>query len=366
MDANNDYGISTPEHLETMFEAITDTMDGVTGSEGFGLTRAQQYSFAVLGASDEISYQQRVGGNESFFGAIGDGLKALWNYIMKMFNGISAFFFGSSENSAENKVKKATAKVDANIEALKSINVNKMVEANIAPMKARLKASLTVGATDGIPHNELSAAHAILDKAIAKHVDSPAATAPVEEVKALKEVAEKLARLNRRQKEHLMDQVNRVNKITEEFNTAVMKDESAQFEGTEFQQMYHSFRDNLQDSNALDIGAFARIHDIKDAIAAQTIIQRMLTRDVNGQRLFIVQQKGPIINKVKLLEKQLVSAGQGKGAAFGNEPQFRKDLTACKIFLSLTTRLAKQIDACDEGLTQISNTIMQLFGMKAA
>lgn len=362
-ETNSDYGISEPEHMELMFDALTDTVDGVTGSEGFGLSRAQQYAFAVLSAGDALTFQEKVAGNESFFSAVGDGLKAVWNYIMKMFSAIGAFFFGSSENSAEQKAKKTTATIDANIAALQSINVNKMVAANIAPMKARLKSMLDTGVTDGVPHSELAAAHQQLDAAIAKHVASTT-VASTEEVKELKEVAEKVARLNRRQKEHLVEQVTRVNKITEEFNEAVIKDESAGFAGTEFEQMYRDFHEQLQDSNALDVGGFTKIHDIKDAIAAQIVLKRMIGSDLQGQRMFVVAQKAPIINKVKVLQKQVESAGRRGDAAA--EAKFRKDLGACKLFLSLTTRLAKRLESCDEGLRQVSNTIMQLFGMNHA
>jgi phenylpyruvate tautomerase PptA (4-oxalocrotonate tautomerase family) len=213
-----------------------------------------------------------------------------------------------------------------------------------------------MGSSDATPA-EAAQVKAIIDKV-------PEHPTPAEKAHAVKEVAEAVGRLNRRQKQHLIEQVTRVNKITEDFNTMVMKDESAQFAGTEFESMYHSFHTDLQDSNGLDIAEFSRIHNLKDAIAAQTIITRMLHTVLGGQRLFIVAQKGPIISKVKLLEKQVAIAGKRGNSA--EEAQFRKDLTACKIFLSLTTRLAKQIETCDEGLKQISTTIMRLFGMAHA
>lgn len=79
-------------HVEIMFDAMGDTVNGVTGAEGFGLTEAQLYAEGVLMANGLLR-ANAVDGNEGFFSAVGGGLKATYDYIVKMFKSVWEFFF---------------------------------------------------------------------------------------------------------------------------------------------------------------------------------------------------------------------------------------------------------------------------------
>lgn len=109
------YEISDRPHVEIMFDALDDTMGGVTGSEGFGLTEAQRYAEGVLMANGALS-ARAVDGNESFFSAVGDGAKAIYDYIVKMFKNVWGFFFnrdvGKEVDAAKAEVKEDQKKLD--------------------------------------------------------------------------------------------------------------------------------------------------------------------------------------------------------------------------------------------------------------
>ena len=113
----SDYGIPNEEHLDTMFKAITDTMDQVSGNEAMNLSNAQRYAFAVLSIED-LTPMERVSGNEGFFDKLGSGLKKMWDYIVKMFKSIGNFFFGSSDDSSKKKLAAAKENVEENKKAM--------------------------------------------------------------------------------------------------------------------------------------------------------------------------------------------------------------------------------------------------------
>jgi hypothetical protein len=189
MEASEDYGQIDNDHLETIFVAMDDTMGGVTGSEGFGLTRAQEYTYAVLGANDSLTRQQKVDGNESFFGSIGDGLKAVWEYVQKLFKSIWGFFFGKKEGGAQ-------AEIDNTKEAL---------------TVAKVALEKPSGDTKAVQHKLVES----MQKVVADPVTTPAEVKEVQELIQViqatpapspaetKKVAEKFAKLNHKQQKKL-------------------------------------------------------------------------------------------------------------------------------------------------------------------
>lgn len=110
------------EHIELVIDGL---VDAVTGNEGMGLTKAQVYLQAALYASGEIRSipHPDVAGNESFFGSIGSGFQAAWEYIKKMFNGIFNFFFKKDNKAQEEKAKVSLDKAEASIKAVEKGNI---------------------------------------------------------------------------------------------------------------------------------------------------------------------------------------------------------------------------------------------------
>lgn len=115
-EENEESSIPDIPHVEIMFDALEDTANGVTGTEGFGLTEAQRYAEGVLMASGSLRASS-IDGNESFFSKIGGGIKATYDYIVKMFKSVWEFFFkrdvGKEVDAAVAEVKELAAEVAA-------------------------------------------------------------------------------------------------------------------------------------------------------------------------------------------------------------------------------------------------------------
>lgn len=101
-------GLPDPEHFDTVMDGV---LDSVSGNEG--LSYAQHYLFSCLQSSGGISSRT---GTEGFFSSIGSGLKAAWDYIVKMFKSVWNFFFGSGEDSDKKKQESASAEVEKTTE----------------------------------------------------------------------------------------------------------------------------------------------------------------------------------------------------------------------------------------------------------
>lgn len=105
-DADDEgYALSDRPHIEIMFDALDDTVGGVTGAEGFGLTEAQRYAEGVLIANGTLS-ARAVDGNESFFTTVSSGAKSVYDYIVKMFKGLWGFFFNRDAPKLVEEAKK--------------------------------------------------------------------------------------------------------------------------------------------------------------------------------------------------------------------------------------------------------------------
>lgn len=115
-----DYVTPPQEHLEEVMQGAIDLVSGAESLTG-QYTRAQKYLYSCLDSSDTISYKDRLGGMEGVFGAIGNGLKAAFEYVQNMFKSIWEFFFGSSESSGASKTEKVKKNVEENAEAVKDI-----------------------------------------------------------------------------------------------------------------------------------------------------------------------------------------------------------------------------------------------------
>lgn len=198
MEASEDYGQIDNDHLETIFVAMDDTMGGVTGAEGFGLTHAQKYTYAVLEANDSLTRSQKVDGNESFFGQIGDGLKAVWEYVQKLFKSIWNFFFGKKEDGAQAEIdnaKKALTELKVVLEK-PSVNLSSNLSQQMDGLSLQHLADCLVKVSQD-PEATPS------DKKEAETLVEELHATPPPKPAEVKHVAEKFAKINHKQQKKL-------------------------------------------------------------------------------------------------------------------------------------------------------------------
>lgn len=111
---NEDMSLPCPVTLGTMFRALNDTIMNVDGNES--LSREQLFAEGVLISSGHSTFA--VTGSEGFFGAIGEGIKAIWNWIVGAIKSIWNWITGKG-NSSGKSVEEKVENVESNVKATK-------------------------------------------------------------------------------------------------------------------------------------------------------------------------------------------------------------------------------------------------------
>lgn len=129
-------------HGELMFDALDDTLNGVAGAEGLGLSQAQVYAHAVLGANGML--KPSVAGNEGFFSSIGSAVKATYEYIVKMFKSIWGFFFSRDAAKEAKEAKEEVKEQQDKIAAIGNATPEVVTACNKIVAKAKSQGSENV------------------------------------------------------------------------------------------------------------------------------------------------------------------------------------------------------------------------------
>jgi len=124
LDSDETYeSLPEPEHVEIIMNGM---LDSLAGNEGLPLTDAQIYLQGALNASGVVS--MRVSGTEGFFSSIGAGIKAAWDYIVKMFKSIYNAVF---KKDVKDKGEKVATSIKEAEEAIKAVESPKVTPANV-------------------------------------------------------------------------------------------------------------------------------------------------------------------------------------------------------------------------------------------
>jgi len=152
------YTVPDAPHMEIMFDALEHTA-AVEGTESLprfnNLTQAQHYAVAVLDANG-IKYGMRAGNEEGVFSAIGNGFKAVWDYIKKTFTSIWNFFFNRDAAKEGDEAKEA---IDEKNEELKKAEAGTQTDE-----QANAQATKLAGQVDGKEAEALKAAKTPAEK----------------------------------------------------------------------------------------------------------------------------------------------------------------------------------------------------------
>lgn len=351
--SNENYGQIDNDHLETMFIAMDDTIGGVTGSEGFGLTQAQHYAYAVLGVSDSLTRQQKVDGNESFFGSIGDGLKAVWEYIKKMFKSISNFFFGSTHADVGTQV---IADADKRIaDAQKAIQ----------GMKVTFNADLTQSIKKMAADPETSPS----DKKEAETLVETLHTTPPPSPSQVKHVAERFAKINSKQQKKLQRGLVQVKEKADSLISYISKlhnETGTHAAGGESYTVYKAIIDELFSHhvgavrsavNHLD-GAMI-VSDMGQGARLLVVLKQQL-KTVESLNSFIKANKHNLEHRVTQCEKVLGF----KGDHVERKAEARAELGVAKDLMTAVNSTATYIHNTCRTMEGLCDTVCHIFGIK--
>jgi hypothetical protein len=347
-----------PEHIDQVFDALTDTLDTVAGTEG--LTRAQTYMWGVLDASGDLSYKQRVAGTEGFFSDVADGIAKVWGYIMKMFNAILNFFGLGDSNKGPSITEQTDAILKQNQANIAVLTGHRMSNADdISKQMLRTQADLDVfmNGPQTSP-SEKSEAQELKHKL--KEVK--ALPAP-EQQRVVKEVVERFVKINSRMQRALDDQCQRALDEYKTYQVIVTMDHSNEFVGTSFADMYSTYSAAMKHNASKEIEAWVRIpqglRTLNDAARAQGELEKAI-KDLDSESTSISRGiKADVINQIKKLE-EMVKRKDLRDAA---RSTFDRNLKACRLILSLTTSAIKQLRVTCENIRRISNMINRYFSV---
>lgn len=351
---DDDIGLAEPEHLETMFDALIDT---VSGNESLSLTGAQQYAMSVLGSSGAATRAEMITGVEGFFSAIGDGVQKIWDYIKKMFQGIWDWFFGKKEKGPS-ITEQTEQMIKANQESLRAWAANDAVnrEKFHESMKGMDASIAEFLKTNSVGNNKAEAEKA--REQIAEILALPPGSAP-----KYKEVVATFVKLNSRTRRAIDDLCEQAVASNKQYIDLIHTQNWDAFTGTSYEGNYRDFQkwskeyDGKIDNSA--IWAPKGMTRIEDGVQYQHELGAITSTIKSEIGAISTSFKSDVIHKIKNLENVIAKNGNPV-----NAEQFKKDLTACKLFLSLTTRHIKQLERTLEILQRLSNMIMRLFGLR--
>lgn len=320
---NESYGVSDSGHVEMAFGALSATLDRINGIEGLKLQPSQVYVYSILEADGELSRAERVAGNESFFGAIGSGLQAVWEFIAKIFKGIWNFFFGSGEDAIAKKEAEAVAHVKANIEIMEA--KHKAIDAQTGRAKAADKADD--------------------DEQAKKKADRDAKFEKEEKewkAKSAKRISEKL------------ELVAKAERTSQKLTAVADPADEGKYKGSSFATLHNSMVSILAGMQHTDrdnvIKKAANITDILTALATQFDINKYLGK-MKDSRVPLDRIKSQLSSSIKDLETRVKATKKNDSAL----PALKKDLTAGKEFLQSLVNLNKYLEDAIDDCVKFSN-----------
>lgn len=341
------FGLPDVPHVEIMFDSLNDTAEqmDIAGTESFNLTAAQQYAQGVLLSAGIVSGSQ-VAGNEGVFSAIGDGFKAVWDYITKTFKSIWDFFF--------------------NRDSAKDAEVAKDVCTENA---AELQAAASGTQDEATADKQLNAAAAAgVDVAKAKKGDLK------EKRDAVKAALKEMAKMNKKAQGALAKVVEGAVKAKKAFLTVA----AANGSDKEHKAANHLSGNTDFTDNAIDVGALVAKFMTRDAQFLGKLEKATSITDANAAIQFSKDCAANIVSikafsdefkgKKSAIEKLLsVAEGKMKKAKDAKDKaELQKDIGALRIIVSSCVKVAKLIEANYTRVSEASTALNKVFGIGGA
>ena len=347
--------IPTSIHSDIMFEALADTLDGVGGTEGLALTEAQIYASGVLSANGV----RPVAGNEGFFSTIADGVKAGYDYIVKLFKSIYGFFF---KRDAGEKIEDAKKEVADNTKDLKNVGSSSVPDAEV---EKQLKHAHSVAtAIETIP----TGSQAEFDKAMEQAVVAIKGTSAPDKRKALVALTGELPKVNKRGQENftrdlagVATQGARFEKIVEN----IAKDTKLNKAGlpAESDPSFKLLMAVITDATSFKGIALRQADYPKKTTVLKTLSEaQALQKQIDDD---LTASKG-LISKLSSHNSSInsaISALGGKVNEKNMDAAAKKELACMKALLNISARIAGYLKTSTEAQSKLSGTINKVFGL---
>lgn len=355
-DVSDDYvEISEPEHFDQVLQGTLDTLVG-NEANPLSFTSAQRYLYSCLESSDSLSRQARVGGMEGVFGAIGDGLKAAWEYVMKLFKTVWNYFFGSGEATVEAKVEKAEKKIEKNKEALEAVAKTGKSEKQVEGIRKKVKAKANKIVNDP----KASSSDKAVAKDIVKKIDEGNVKSTSQKEMDIGEMTKKLAKIDKAARENIIKQTGSAEALRKKYHEYVTKDRSAEITDGSFKSMYKVFRETLsQGTFNTTVPELVKVDSITDVLSA-SITQDKLKKAVEDHgkfAKFITSEKAEFQSEIKAIETEISKSDKGK-----DKKALEKRLKSANAALSIVNATAGFQTKMLAALEKLSDSVVAVFG----
>jgi len=346
-------GFEVPDtpHMNIMFDAMEHTLE-VEGTESLprlrnNLTEAQNYAAAVLDAAGVLSMRNVTGNEDGVFSAIGNGFKAVWEYITKTFKSIWDFFF-----SRDSDKKADEAKDDIKD---KTEELSKAAAGTQTDEEANKQASKLKGGVDG-------AAEKALDEA----------KTPAEKKAAIKNALAEYAKMNDKGKAKLKKTIDAAVNAKKAIIEASSKDGSKKETAAKtsltvsnspamhlmVDMMAEAAKQNMNDTQFIKtLQGVESITTVQAAVAFGSAAGKNVDQ-VHAVSKAFNAKKSAIDKVIKDTEKKLKSAKDE-----GDKKTLTAEVGALRTLMVGATRLAKLIEANYNRVRAVNNDLVALFGI---
>lgn len=358
--------ISDPEHFDEVAQGVVEVIVGVES-----LSNAQRYLYSCLDASDSITLAQRLVGAEGIFSAIGDGFKAAWDYLMRLFKAAWGFFFGKGDGSIGSKVEKTSEAISDNEKSLKdSVKPGKpeaVVEKKRAKAKEKVKKIISSPTATSTQKNKAQDINKKLNEGNVKPIR--------DKEKEVDKIVEELANIDENMRQGIIKGVGTAEAMRRKFVAYGEKDRSDEIGEGRFKSMYKVFRE------ALTQGAFGKpINEIVKADSMRTMSQAIATQQALNECVkqhkrvseFFATERNDFEVEIKVIKDLIASkskasnSGEALGESYKNKGELRSRLTSAQTALSIVNATASFQSKMLVALERLSGTINALYLVEAA
>lgn len=347
------YGLPDAPHLEIMFDALEATGEQqIDGLEGFNLTQAQIYAQGVLHSAG-IFTQAQVTGNEGVFSAIGDGFKAVWDYIVKTFKAIWDFFFGRDN---EKEAEEAKDVIEGNNKDLAAADNGTQTEAEANAQLTSLASA--AGGEDG-------------DDAVAKKLAEAKKGDLKAKRAAIKAALKELPKLNKKAKQKLQVSVSNAVKAKMALLQAAGKDDK-KVEAAQDHLMkgagegFDLLSDLINETGKAVAKEASFVVQLKNVGTVDSVQGAIAFGKASQANIDTLKALGVVFKGKKEKVNGLIKTAEAnmkKAKSAGDKAELKKELDALRAVVNLAVKISKLMEISYHRVQVTHTDLTKVFGL---
>lgn len=340
--------------VNVMLNALEDTvdqMDAVAGGEAITLTANQRYFEGVLYANGIISLASMQGNEEGVFSSIGNGFKAAWDWIVKMFKSVWNFFFSRDNAEVADETKK---EVEANNKGASAAENGTQSDEDAKKQAGKMASIATEGG----------------DAALAKELRD--ARTPAEVRAAVKSALKKIPKLNQKGKAKVDAAIKNAitakrgfAKIVTDTKNTKYNDANDKLMGTDH-PVAHLLIELEAEINKALVKDNTFIPMLEKAATLNTVPTVVAFGKTIQANVDSMKALGEAFNQRKTKMQAAITkteADMKKAKDAGDKAALKKEIDVLRVVVNQAVKVAKLIEISNTRLRTVHNELIGLFGI---